>query len=67
MKPHKHSNVARAIVNRMIIAKLNSPAETFEARVVSTQDLNKNTKVFTLRIENEEGVNYRVPSSTNFE
>jgi len=64
MKPYTHSNVARAIVNGMIIAKLNSPSETFEGQIVASHDINKNTKVFTLRIENE-NVSYRAPASTS--
>jgi Cytochrome b5-like Heme/Steroid binding domain len=47
MKPHTHSNVARAIVNGMIIGKLKTASETFEGRIVASHEINKNTRVFT--------------------
>jgi Cytochrome b5-like Heme/Steroid binding domain len=64
LAPHTHSNVARAIVNGMIIGKLTTASETFEGRIVSTHDINKNTKVFTFQIEGQH-VNYRAPASTS--
>jgi len=48
MSPHTHSNVARSIVNRLAIAKLTAPSETFQGVVKSKHDVNKTTKVFTL-------------------
>ena len=57
MTPYTHSNVARAIVNGMIIGKLGQPAETFQGKIVSSHDVNSTTKVFTFSISTD-GVNY---------
>ena len=67
MKPYTHSNVARSIVNRLATHKLISPSETFQGVVVSKQDINKLTKVFTFQITSPSEVNYRVPPSTSIE
>ena len=67
MSPYTHSNVARAIVNRIAVAKLIASSETFQGMIKSSQNINKNTKVFSLEITGPSEVNYRVPPSTSIE
>lgn len=50
MKPHTHSNVGRAIVNSLIVAKIHASAKTFKANITVSEELNKTTKVFTLKL-----------------
>jgi hypothetical protein len=64
MTPYTHSNVARAIVNGMIIGKLGEASETFEGQIESSHDVNSTTKVFTLKISGD-SVRYSAPASTN--
>jgi Cytochrome b5-like Heme/Steroid binding domain len=64
MTPYTHSNVARAIVNSMIIGKLNESSETFEGVITHDYNINATTKVFTFKIESED-VHYKAPASTS--
>jgi hypothetical protein len=66
MTPYTHSNVARAIVNSMIVGKLNEAAETFTGSITHDYNINSTTKVFTFTIDNED-VNYHPPASTSVE
>lgn len=64
MKPHTHSNIARKIVNSIVIGRLNSEAKTFQGTITSSYNVNKVTKVFTMRLD---GANesYNTPPSTS--
>ena len=53
MTPYTHSNVARAIVNSMIVGKLNEASETFEGQITHNYNINSTTKVFTFTIDSE--------------
>lgn len=66
MKPHTHTNVARAIVNSLIVGKLTESANTFTAVITSSEEVNKATKVFTLRLEGAD-ISYQTPPSTSLE
>ncbi len=66
MSPYTHSNVARAIVNSMIIGKLNEASETFEGHISHSYNINKNSKVFTFVVDTD-NVNYKPPASTSVE
>jgi hypothetical protein len=63
MTPYTHSNVARAIVNSMIIGKLNEASETFEGHISHSYNINSTTKVFTFTIMGD--ARYQAPASTN--
>ena len=63
MTPYTHSNVARAIVNSMIIGKLNEPSETLEGHISHSYNINSTTKVFTFTIMGD--ARYQAPASTN--
>ena len=43
LKPFAHSNIARNIINTLIIGKLESEAETFIAQIISSKMRNANT------------------------
>ena len=49
--PYKHSNVARSIVNRLIVGQLNDQASTFTGRIKSISEHleNPSVKVFTIK------------------
>lgn len=64
MTPYTHSNVARAIVNSMIVGKLNEASETFEGVITHDYNINSTTKVFTFTIDSED-VHYHPPASTS--
>lgn len=64
MQPHTHSNVARTIVNSLVIGKLHERAQTFSARVSAISDVNKSTKTFTMRLEGADS-RWASPPSTN--
>lgn len=49
MKPHTHTNIARCIVNRLIIGRLEERAKTFQARIAEKSEVNDNTFCFTLK------------------
>lgn len=51
LKPHTHSNMARCIVNSLVIARLEERAKTFAARIVASSEVGRNTNCFTLRAE----------------
>jgi hypothetical protein len=64
MSPYTHSNVARAIVNTMIVGKLNQACETFVGQITHDYNVNSSTKVFTFTIDSE-NVHYQPPASTS--
>ena len=66
MTPYTHSNVARAIVNSMIVGKLNEASETFEGQITHNYNINSTTKVFTFTIDSE-NVHYQAPASTSID
>lgn len=66
MSPYTHSNVARAIVNSMIVGKLNEASETFEGHISHSYNINKNCKVFTFVVDTD-NVHYKPPASTSVE
>lgn len=51
MMPYKHSNVARGIVNRIVVGQLNDQAITFTGRIKSISEHleNLSVKVFTIK------------------
>jgi Cytochrome b5-like Heme/Steroid binding domain len=51
MKPTNHSNVARSIVNGLIIGKLCKVSHTFEGQIIHCTDVNSNTKVLTMKCD----------------
>ena len=53
MKPHTHSNIARKIVNDLIIAKLDFEVPTTNATILATYDVNKATKTFVFKPDKE--------------
>jgi hypothetical protein len=62
--PHIHSNIARCIVNSLVIARLEEKAKTFAARIVKSVEVGHNTNCFTLRAEGPD-VDFKLPSSTD--
>ncbi|CDW78413.1 cytochrome b5-like heme steroid binding domain containing protein [Stylonychia lemnae] len=62
--PHSHSNMARCIVNTLVIARLEEKAKTFAARIVTSTEVGRNTNTFTLKAEGPE-VHFKLPSSTD--
>jgi hypothetical protein len=48
LKPNTHTNIARIIVNGLIVAKLAKKALEFEAKILDSNAINKNTSTFTL-------------------
>lgn len=65
MKPYTHSNVARSIVNSLIIGKLRKPAEIYDAKIVKATKVNSTTKVFTFKLEGQ-NARFITPSSTDY-
>jgi len=49
MKPYSHSNVARSIVNSLIVGRMSDKANTFTASVASKSVLNSTSSVFILK------------------
>ena len=47
--PVLHSNIARKIVNKLIVARLNDRAHTFSATIIETSQVNKSTSTFVMR------------------
>lgn len=66
MRPHTHSNLARRIVNTLIIGRLADKAKTFAAKIVDKQAVNSTTSTFVLRIEGSDP-NFLLPSSTDIQ
>ena len=66
MTPYTHSNVARVIVNSLIVGKLNEKACAFSARVTAKYEVNKSTKVFVMKLEGADS-RYQAPPSTSVE
>lgn len=64
LTPHRHSNVARSIVNKIVVGRLNDRAHTFTVRVSATQVINHFSKVFIMRVEGPDP-NWRAPESTD--
>jgi cytochrome b involved in lipid metabolism len=51
MKPINHSNIARYIVNRLIIGKINKDSHTFESPITHSCAINSNTKVLAMKCD----------------
>jgi hypothetical protein len=51
MKPTNHSNIARSIINGLIIGKLCKASHTFEGQITHCTDINSNTKVLTMKCD----------------
>jgi hypothetical protein len=51
MKPTNHSNIARSIVNGLIIGKLSKASHTFEGQINQSYAVNSNTKVLTMKCD----------------
>jgi cytochrome b involved in lipid metabolism len=51
MKPTNHSNIARSIVNGLIIGKINKDSHTFEGQITHSYAINSNTKVLTMNCD----------------
>ena len=49
--PFAHSNVARVIVNGLIVARIDAKASTFNAKIKATHNINSTTTAFTMRAE----------------
>lgn len=49
MKPWTHTNVARKIVNGLIVASLSTKTRTVSASIESTQAVNSGTAVFVMK------------------
>lgn len=64
MKPYTHSNVARAIVNSLIVGRMSEKPTTFLIRIESKVEVNKITKTFNLKAV-EKSSKYQAPSSTD--
>jgi len=64
LTPHRHSNVARSIVNKIVVGRLNDRAQTFSVRASASQVVNHFSKVFIMRVEGPDP-NWRAPSSTD--
>ncbi len=54
MKPTTHSNVARAIVNGLIIGKLTETSQTFEGKIIHCHEINQSTKVIALECDKKD-------------
>eukprot|EP00347_Sterkiella_histriomuscorum_P024123 403332230 len=64
LKPHTHSNMARHILNSLVIARLEEKAKSFAARIVSSSEVGKNTNCFHFRAEGPE-ITFSLPASTD--
>jgi len=64
LKPVQHSNVARTIVNHIIVGRLIERATTFSVRITATQVINHQTKTSILRAEGKEP-GWAAPASTD--
>lgn len=64
VKPRAHSNVARKIVNQLIIGRLIEKAHTFSVRVSASQVINHFSKTFIMRAEGHDP-GWRAPASTD--
>ena len=54
MRPYAHSNVARKIVNSLIVARLNDFTECLEANVTTKHQVNSTTAAFTMRFQSND-------------
>ena len=66
MAPVTHSNVARRIVNSLIVARLNTSPTTFAANIVERSELNSTTSSFILQPVGSE-CRFLAPASTEYE
>ena len=64
LKPVRHSNVARNIVNDLIVGRLGSKAQVFSVRISASQVINHFSKAFILRVEGPQP-NWKQLSSTD--
>ena len=48
MRPHTHTNIARQIVNSLIIGKLEDKAKVFSVKIVDVSDVTSACSTFTL-------------------
>jgi hypothetical protein len=65
LSPHRHSNVARTIVNKLIVGRLNQErVATFTVRTSATQVINHFSKCFIMRVEGPDP-GWRQPASTD--
>ena len=64
LSPHRHSNVARTIVNGIVVGRLINRAQTFTVRTTATQVINRFSKTFIMRVEGPDS-GWRAPSSTD--
>ncbi|CDW84971.1 cytochrome b5-like heme steroid binding domain containing protein [Stylonychia lemnae] len=67
LSPHYHSNVARKIVNSLIIARIDQKPFQFMARIVEKSDVNSTTATFTFRIQKQAGnlIQFQLPASND--
>lgn len=66
LKPYTHSNVARSIVNRLIIGRLQTRAKTFSAKTIDMQEISPSTKTFILKVSGPDP-GFKMPSSYDLE
>ena len=55
-KPYRHGNMAKRIINDIIIGKLVSPAPRFIGKVIEKTEVNLNTATFTIK-----AIDYGIP------
>lgn len=66
IKPHTHTNVARKVVNSLVIGRLGKDTKTFQARIQESVDVNKSTKVFIFNLDGSES-RWASPASTDLD
>ena len=64
MRPHTHSNIARRIINTLIIGRLEENAKLFTAKIQHKTPVNSNVSTFIMQIEGPDP-NFILPSSTD--
>lgn len=62
LQPHQHTNIARCIVNSLVVGRLEDKAKEFSARISSSSEVNAVTTCFTLRNEGHD-VKFKMPPS----
>jgi len=50
ISPHTHSNVARKIVNSLIVARIEQRPHSLVTKIISKHEVNSTTATFTFRI-----------------
>jgi cytochrome b involved in lipid metabolism len=66
MRPHTHSNVARSIVNTLVIARLEDKAKTFSVKISESSPITDNVTTFVLKVQGPDP-NFRHPASNDIQ